>query len=371
MEISRIWNKKEEVQTLYNEWSEEVNKIVERNMSIPKKDNKRKMTKLLLKAKKEIKKKRKHGDADTKLLKQREHLLSEYIIQEDRKQHSQKIEKIVNKLKETKGINGPNFWEVIRQIKRKDKESPYAVQDKNGNLLEEKELILQRYREFYTELLQMKPAIGENQKNQEIFINQCMENVLMVANNSSMEKISKSQVEEGLKKLKKRKCKDAEGWRNEILICGGEEMTKSLEIMFNKIEEIRKPPEQWDKMIIASINKKNPKTIMENKRGIFLTNIVSKVYERILITRNKKRIDESMSPYRSGGRKGRSTSDNIIMINTIIQKHKKIGKKTYIFFGDAVKCFDKLWLKDGLIELYKAGVPACDVQMLHVLNKKA
>ena len=38
-------------------------------------------------------------------------------------------------------------------------------------------------------------------------------------------------------------------------------------------------------------------------------------------------------------------------------------------FGDAVKCFDKLWLKDALVELYKAGCEPQDIQMIYNMNK--
>ena len=51
------------------------------------------------------------------------------------------------------------------------------------------------------------------------------------------------------------------------------------------------------------------------------------------------------------------------------QKARK-GKKTYVLFGDAVKCFDRLWLKDALVELYKAGFNPQDIQMIYNLNKE-
>ena len=47
-----------------------------------------------------------------------------------------------------------------------------------------------------------------------------------------------------------------------------------------------------------------------------------------------------------------------------------MGKKTYVVFGDAVKCFDKLWLKDALMEMVKAGCDIQDIQMMYKLNKE-
>ena len=51
----------------------------------------------------------------------------------------------------------------------------------------------------------------------------------------------------------------------------------------------------------------------------------------------------------TAGKKNRSTVDNIIIINAIIEKQRQSHKNTYLFFADAEKCFDKLQLKDCLI----------------------
>ena len=48
-----------------------------------------------------------------------------------------------------------------------------------------------------------------------------------------------------------------------------------------------------------------------------------------------------------GGKKGRSTKDNWLIM-AIIDENKKLGKDTYMIFADAEKCFDKLWLEDCL-----------------------
>ena len=52
------------------------------------------------------------------------------------------------------------------------------------------------------------------------------------------------------------------------------------------------------------------------------------------------------------GRKARSAMDNLIIMNTIIKNQRAQKLNTYILSADAVKCFDKLWLKDCLLEMY-------------------
>ena len=73
----------------------------------------------------------------------------------------------------------------------------------------------------------------------------------------------------------------------------------------------------------------------------------------------------------TAGKKNRSTIDNIIITNAIIEKQRQSHKNTYLFFADAEKCFDKLWLKDCLIDMEEIGYNRNDIKILCELNKKA
>ena len=53
-----------------------------------------------------------------------------------------------------------------------------------------------------------------------------------------------------------------------------------------------------------------------------------------------------MSEMQAGGRKERSAKDNLIIVNTIIENQRAPKLNKYMFFADAVKCFEKLWLND-------------------------
>lgn len=77
-----------------------------------------------------------------------------------------------------------------------------------------------------------------------------------------------------------------------------------------------------------------------------------------------------MSHIQNTEKKNRSTMDNIIIINAIIQKQRQGHKNTYLFFADAEKCFEKLWLKDCLIEMEEIVHNRNDINMLHEMNKK-
>ena len=71
----------------------------------------------------------------------------------------------------------------------------------------------------------------------------------------------------------------------------------------------------------------------------------------------------------TAGRKQRSTVDNLIILNSIIENQRQNKNKPYLFFADAKKCFDKLWLKDCLIEIYYLGYIPGTIRSLYDINK--
>ena len=68
--------------------------------------------------------------------------------------------------------------------------------------------------------------------------------------------------------------------------------------------------------------------------------------------------------------KNRSSLDHVITItlNAIIEQQRSEKKPTYVFFADAEKCFDKLWLEDGLLELHKLRWSEKDVMTFFRLS---
>ena len=76
-----------------------------------------------------------------------------------------------------------------------------------------------------------------------------------------------------------------------------------------------------------------------------------------------------MSQMQTAERKQRSTVDNLIILNSIIENQRQNKNKTYLFFADAKKCFDKLWLKDCLIQMYYLGYSPGTIKSLCEINK--
>ena len=159
-------------------------------------------------------------------------------------------------------------------------------------------------------------------------------------------------------------------YRNEMLKFERDEMVESLIKICNKVMEVMKVPVEWEDMKVKSISKnKGSKTEMGNRRGIFLTSIISKIFEKVLMEKTNKQI--TTSEYENGGKRGRSTKDNWLALMAILDNAKRRGESCVLLFADAEKCFDHLWLEDCLVDLNEARMREREILILLKMNEKA
>ena len=105
-------------------------------------------------------------------------------------------------------------------------------------------------------------------------------------------------------------------------------------------------------MKIKASHKSGPMELLTKKRGLFLTSIVSKLFEKLL----EDQMDSvKFDDFQFGGTKGMGTVDNWFIFSAVVDEARRLKKNVYFFFGDLVKCFDRLWLKDCLVDLHEAG----------------
>ena len=179
------------------------------------------------------------------------------------------------------------------------------------------------------------------------------------------------EIEDVIKKLDPKKAKDSSGWKNNMIKEGGQEMVLSLAKIINEVDRQQMVPIEWWMMEILSTHKKGDKMLMNNKRGLFLTNNNSKVYERVVKERNAESFKKGITKWQTGGIKNRSTVDNIFIITSIIELNRYLKKTTCLLLTDAEKCFDKLWLDDRVFELWRCGTDVRDCMMIRRLNERA
>ena len=238
------------------------------------------------------------------------------------------------------------------------------IKDSKGKILQDREEIIKQYKEYYKQLLTIRKSDNMAEEIAEERVNKEFESIMKQKNDSRREKIIFAMVKEATSTMKKRKAGDKFGCKAEWLIEGGDEMIKSREVLYNRIEQEKIIPRQLQQVIIKSVHKKgSSEELSKHQRGLFLVNIVSKVYEKVKKTQNETKHNK-MSEMQTAGKNQRSTMDNIVIVSAIIEQRRIEKSNTYIFFADAVKCFDKLWLQDCIIELAKLGYSKNDLDII-------
>ena len=306
-----------------------------------------------------------------KTLKYMKKVISEQIDEEEHKKKFIRIERTVAEIKKSGGVNSNTFWDVRKKLTNRKKETAHAVIDENGEKKESPEEILTVYSTWYKNLLSTRPAETDTEKQAEEVIDMVSRSMKAIASHQTPRKTTIEEVEAVVKKLNPKKAKDSASWRNSLILEGGEEMNTSLKNIVNQVDSQENIPDEWEKMEILANNKKGNKMLMNNKRGLFLTNNISKVYERVVKRRNDENFRKCITEWQTGGLKDRAPIDNTFLINSIIEQNNYLKKNTYLVLTDAEKCFDKLWLDDGIYELWRCGTDIRDCMMIRKLNEKA
>ena len=368
--ISQIWKENATFQEKYTRWSEKV-KQIEDKFKVTKRRKKciSKEQRLMQRLHKQLKaSKKKCTQEDRVKIDEEIKDLKEKILNAEQEQKMRKIQKVVESISKNGKIQGGAFWEFrSRMIKSmKNEDTVHAMLNEKGEKVESEEEIRKVYEDFYKKLLNNQEEQEKIECSAEVLKD--FEEIMERGSKQSPLKVDLEIIDEVIRNLKKGKSRDKQDWNNEMIIEGGPEMKESIVEMTNYILEKEIMPEEWEEMMIKSLHKKGIKTLMKNKRGLFLTNILSKVLEKTIEKLSRKLMYDIGQ---SGGTKGRSTVDNWLILMAIRDMNRYLNRNTYLFFGDLVKCFDKLWLKDCLVDLHKAGMREREIRLLYMLNKRA
>ena len=95
----------------------------------------------------------------------------------------------------------------------------------------------------------------------------------------------------------------------------------------------RQIPTSWTQLKIKSIYKnKGNKHDFKNQRGLFLSQSISKIFEKLIVNRITYGLDNSIADFQNGARTKRGTSDNLFIIRMALDYYKYYRIPTYIVF---------------------------------------
>ncbi|CAH2096381.1 unnamed protein product [Euphydryas editha] len=150
------------------------------------------------------------------------------------------------------------------------------------------------------------------------------------------------EIAQEIKKLKPEKSPGPDGIPNEAIKLGTTILTPIITMLFNKITEEQRVPEQWTKSNIILLYKKGDPKNIKNYRPISLLPSLYKLFSSCILSRITAKIDENQPVEQAGFRKGYSTVDHIHVLESILEKYKEFQRPLYLAFVDYQKAFDSI-----------------------------
>ena len=128
--------------------------------------------------------------------------------------------------------------------------------------------------------------------------------------------------------------------------------------IFNDIWASGEIPECWKEATVISILK--PGKNLSNYHPISLTSCLSKTMERMINTRLVWFLEKNniLTQYQSGFRKGRTTTDQLIRLESFIRDSFLTGNHVVSVFFDLEKAYDTVWKYGVTRDLHKIGLRA-------------
>ena len=116
-------------------------------------------------------------------------------------------------------------------------------------------------------------------------------------------------------------------------------------------------PDQWSILNLIPVPKSGDLSNTANYRGISLSSIVAKTYNRMLLNRIRPHLDEKLRPNQCGFRENRSTVSQILALRRIIEGIHDQNLNAVMTFIDFKKAFDMIH-RGKMIKILKAyGIP--------------
>ena len=139
--------------------------------------------------------------------------------------------------------------------------------------------------------------------------------------NLEVEKISKEEVRENMKRMKNGKAVGPDDIPVEVWKCLWEIALEFLTKLYNRTMESERMPEEWRDSILIPISKnKGEVQICSNYRGIKLISHSMKLWERVVERRLRSELTFSEQQY--GFMPGKSTTDALFALRVLMEKYR-------------------------------------------------
>jgi hypothetical protein len=227
----------------------------------------------------------------------------------------------------SKNKNIRHLYRGIYEFKKGYQPRNNLVKDEREDLLADPHKSLNRWKNYFCELLKVHGAGGVRQTE-------------IHTAEPFVPGPSASEVEVAIGKLKRYKPPGVDEIPAELIQAGGEtlrsEIHKIIKLIWNK-EEL---PHQWKESFVVPIHKKGDTTDCSNHRGISLLSTSYKILSNILLARLTPYADEIIGDHQCGFRRNRSMTDQIFCIRQILEKKWEYNGTGHQLLIDFKKAYD-------------------------------
>ena len=256
-----------------------------------------------------------------------------------------------------------NAWNLVKELSGKKSKSPIFIEADNR---------LEAWKNHFHNLLNA----DMNQTNQQPSITNHQPPPPTTNNNDPITKVfeifpeikcgefSQFEVNTALQQMKNGKTPGLDGFPVELW-----KLPKIRKVLTKFCNETYNGnrPDEWGISGITPIPKKGNLKLTDNYRGISLTQVASKIYNRLLLNRIRPVLDEVLRPNQNGFRPQRSTSSHILALRRIVEELSNYNKEAVLVFIDFQKAFDSIDRNRMLQILEAYGTPLELVEAIKVM----
>ena len=190
------------------------------------------------------------------------------MVQQDR---LKQIEKNIDKISTLPPHK--QYHAALKKTSKQTKARQFGVKDKNGNIVTDKERVLERWAESYEDLYNDTPS-GRNNENSS-------------QDDGPIPVILKSEVENAVLNLKIGKSAGLDDMYSEYIKAGGEPIVQALLYLYNQVLRTGIMPDKFKQALIVVIFKKGSSMECGNYRPISLLSHIYEVFISIIANRIK------------------------------------------------------------------------------------
>ena len=257
----------------------------------------------------------------------------------------------ISQIEEKAQHNKPReMYLLIKQQSQTFKPIVKACKSKTGLTLTTEDEILNRWREFFSDLYSADLNCSEN-------------GTYHLAENY-IEPITLEEVKKAILKLKNCKASGEDAVSAELLKYGGQRLVEEIHLLLLNVWSAEIIPLDWLSSIIIPVHKKGDRTKCENYRGISLLNTIYKVFTNILYERVNPYAEEILTDYQCGFRRNKSTTDQCFVLSQIFEKHQEFQISLHCLFIDFKQAFDSLHRSKIGHVLISQGIPSKYVRLI-------